>query len=64
MGGGGEGEVESTECIRQAPLSLFFSDLFIKIAGYCAMSESKFKKNQRSEIQSIVDHYPLFCTAI
>ena len=55
FGGGG---VESSECIRQAPLSLFFSDLSIKIAGYCAISGSKFKKNQKSKIQSIVDHYP------
>ena len=41
--------MESTQCIKQATLSLFFSDLVIKIAGYCAMSGSKFRKNQKSK---------------
>ena len=41
--------MESPDCIKLATLSLFFSDLVIKIAGYCAKSGSKFRKNQKSK---------------
>jgi hypothetical protein len=43
---------------------LLLTNLQSLFGGYYAMSGTNVKKNQKSNIRSIVDHYPLSYTAI